>query len=91
MEIITFKYYFKSDEKTAFFTININVPKYTGYLSIKVFKGNDEIHLPNWLLVILVISGFLLYILYLVALGYICLRNIVILSEDYRYFLYLYY
>ena len=56
------------------------MPKYTGYLSIKVFKGNDKIHLPNWLLVILAISGFLLYILYLVALGYY-------LPEKYSHFI----
>ena len=32
------EYHFKSDKKTAFFTINANIPNYSGYLSIKFDK-----------------------------------------------------
>ena len=32
------EYHFKSDRKTAFFTINANIPNYSGYLSIKFDK-----------------------------------------------------
>ena len=38
------EYHFKPDKKTAFFTINANVPNYSGYLSIKFNKKSfDEI------------------------------------------------
>jgi hypothetical protein len=43
------EYHFKLDKKTAFFTINANVPKYSGYLSIKLEKKIFMEESNDWL------------------------------------------
>ena len=70
------QYYFKSDKKTAFFTININVPKYTGYLSIKIDKGNNEKKTSILFIVLIVIAAIVFYIIYIqVVIYYICSKG----------------
>ena len=58
------EYHFKLDKKTAFFTINANVPKYSGYLSIKLEKKIFMEESNDWqlALVILLLYGMYCYL-----------------------------
>lgn len=62
-------YYFKSDNKTAFFTVETNIPNYKGYLSMKV--DNQRYYQEGVLYSNLRLIGILFLIFILVGIYYI--------------------